>query len=141
MAWPALALLAVIVALPVQAQSTKLGHAEFTELHRYVLSVSDAGDPEVAATCLACHGPFEALSESTRDYVAPSGVPVNPHVTFDMTMPANPHASGEGVIACSECHRFDSHPIPIVDALPDADIDMCIACHHTGTFRACSDCH
>lgn len=112
--------------------------ADFAALHRYVMEIGSAG-PASTETCLACHGPFAALQERTADYIAPSGVPVNPHVTFDMTMPNDPHSSGKDPIACSECH--EPHPIPITDPLPPANIDTCIACHHTGTFRSCSDCH
>jgi predicted CXXCH cytochrome family protein len=89
--------------------------------------------------CLSCHGPFEALRDKTSGYVSPGGMAVNPHITFDRTTPNDPHASGEGVIECTECHR--PHPLPVTEPVPAATIDLCLSCHHTATIRACSDCH
>lgn len=112
--------------------------ADFSALHRYVVETSSA-KTKSAETCLTCHGPFKALQERTAGYVAPSGVPVNPHVTFDMSTPTAPHAPGADPIECTECHQ--SHAVPITEPLPPANIDMCVACHHTGTFRSCAECH
>lgn len=112
--------------------------ADFAALHRYIIKISSA-DATNSETCLACHGPFTALQQKTADYVAPNGVPVNPHITFDMAMPNDPHSSGKNPIECTECHQ--PHSIPITEPVPPANTDMCVACHHTGTFRSCSDCH
>lgn len=112
--------------------------ADFAALHQYVVEASSSKTAS-AETCLACHGPFSALQERSAGYVAPSGVPVNPHVTFDMSTPADPHTPGADPIGCTECHQ--PHPVPITEPLQPANIDMCVACHHTGTFRSCSDCH
>ena len=89
--------------------------------------------------CLACHGPAGTLRELTQDWVAPSGIPVNPHISFDVTQPVNPHASGEGMLLCTQCHV--AHTIPLEEPVPTAGIDSCIDCHHTGTFRTCTECH
>lgn len=136
-------LLAHGVGAPAAAASGASFHDEFVDLHRYVVQASGetagGGEPMSPEACLACHGPWEALRDRSSGYVAPSGVPVNPHITYDRTRPSNPHASGEGLIECTQCHQ--QHPLPIVEPLPPANIDMCIACHHTGTFRSCADCH
>lgn len=111
----------------------------FDCLHDHLVSVSGEADSASTAVCLSCHGPFEALQERTADFVAPSGVTVNPHITFDRTMPNDPHASGEGVIDCLECH--EPHPVPVTDPVAPADIEACEECHHTTTFRSCASCH
>lgn len=116
----------------------KQSSTDFADLHRYLVKVS-ADESTSAETCLACHGPFAALQERTEGHVAASGVPVNPHVTFDMSTPADPHQPGAEPIECTECHQ--PHPLPITEPVEPANIDMCIACHHTGTFRTCTDCH
>lgn len=93
----------------------------------------------VVEECLDCHGPFDSLREKTEDWVTSSGVAVNPHITFDRNNQAEPHASGEGIIPCTQCH--EPHPLPVTDPVPEADIQTCMSCHHTGTFRPCSQCH
>jgi hypothetical protein len=89
--------------------------------------------------CLDCHGPIEQLREATKDHRLPSGIPANPHIGFDRATPRNPHASGEGTMACTECHQ--PHDLPLTTPLPPADLGACMTCHHTGNFRSCADCH
>lgn len=56
-------------------------------------------------SCMTCHGDYPAMKEVTRH------------------LPANPHASHLGEIACTECHR--QHQPPVV---------KCLECHQ-GKFK------
>lgn len=108
-------------------------------LTTYVAELDEGHLSAKTEDCMACHGPIDTWLGIAQDFVSSAGVPVNPHITFDKTNPARPHASGEGVMDCAGCHQ--PHPIPLASPLPDADVELCVACHHTGTFRACSECH
>ncbi|MZR12212.1 hypothetical protein GQE99_04190 [Maritimibacter sp. DP07] len=101
---------------------------------------ANAGIPDaVVEECLACHGPLDSLIEKTEGWMTSSGILVNPHITFDRSNQASPHRSGNGIIPCTQCH--EPHPLPLTDPVPEAGIQTCMSCHHTGTFRSCTDCH
>lgn len=103
----------------------------------YHLASETAGSASEA--CLDCHGPIDRLREATKDHRLPSGIPANPHIGFDQSTPRNPHASGEGTMACTECHQ--PHDLPLMTPPPPADLGACMTCHHTGNFRSCAECH
>lgn len=121
--------------LPAASEDGRLAD----DLTNYVAEVDKGLAPATTEDCMACHGPLEVWLGVAQDFISSAGVPVNPHITFDTSNPANPHASGEGVMDCVGCHQ--PHPIPLVSPMPDADVELCVSCHHTGTFRACSECH
>jgi hypothetical protein len=107
--------------------------------------VAPSAPSAAAAACMACHSDFQAIAKASANYVAPSGVHVNPHTTVDPSITktfTNPHASGVGIVNCTYCHR--PHPVPLTSTkdVPTPNVDYCFtACHHLGNFERCSDCH
>jgi nitrate/TMAO reductase-like tetraheme cytochrome c subunit len=99
-------------------------------------STPKAESGKVAAKCLACHGPYDKLAETTTDFKAKSGETVTPHMYV-------PHAEKTDIPACTECHT--PHEIPLGDksevVKPD-NLDYCYhSCHHMQNFQTCSTCH
>jgi len=87
------------------------------------------------ATCLACHGSFDKLTENTAQYETPSGEKTSPHRYI-------PHADKKDIPECTECHT--PHPVPIEDKekVVKANVEYCYAtCHHAHNFQVCSTCH
>lgn len=87
--------------------------------------------------CLFCHGPYEDLQARTAAYQVSEQVTVNPHqfVPHESTDP-------EDIPECKNCHQ--PHPLPVSDevTIEEPGVRWCFAaCHHTGTFNPCSDCH
>jgi cytochrome c nitrite reductase small subunit len=98
-----------------------------------------AGRPIEAKTvdmqfCLDCHvanehTSYEQVIERTTDYVI-GDQNINPH---------DPHAGTQsseydlGPYECRTCHKMHEES-PLIN-------DCYYACHHTGTFESCSDCH
>ena len=81
-------------------------------------AASAAPKPE---ECLKCHGgTLDSLAAQTKNYKAPSGETVNPHVYIDK-LAAHPHKS----------------------KIKPANVDYCYGCHHMENFQKCSSsgCH
>ena len=94
----------------------------------------------VATKCLACHGSYDKIRESTAKYKASSGEVVTPHQYV-------PHkAKGEEkpeIPDCTECH--EEHPMSLTDkskVVKPKDIEFCFsACHHMSNLDNCNKCH
>ncbi len=86
--------------------------------------------------CLACHGPFDTLRETTAGFKAPSGETATPHQYV-------PHEDKKDIVECVECHQ--PHPVPLEDkskAVKPSNIPYCYAnCHHASTLQPCKTCH
>ena len=101
-------------------------------------AASAAPKPE---ECLKCHGgTLESLAAQTKNYKAPSGETVNPHVYIDK-LAANPHKS-KVLPDCLKCHTDHGIP-PDKSKIKPANVDYCYGCHHMENFQKCSSsgCH
>lgn len=101
-------------------------------------AASAAPKPE---ECLKCHGgTLESLAAQTKNYKAPSGETVNPHVYIDK-LAANPHKS-KVLPDCLKCHTDHGIP-PDKSKIKPANVDYCYGCHHQENFQKCSSsgCH
>jgi hypothetical protein len=80
--------------------------------------------------CFDCHvdnehASYEEIIVRTQDYSV-DDMQVNPH---------DPHAGLEDVetdFQCRSCHKMHKE---------SPELNTCYGCHHTGTFRSCSECH
>ncbi len=97
-----------------------------------------------AQMCMGCHSHDQVFQE-TADYTTFEGYKINPHVTVDpiekSPSMASPHASGQNVVDCLQCHQPHSMPQPAAGEVKEPSIDYCYGCHHTTNFQACSKCH
>jgi cytochrome c nitrite reductase small subunit len=81
--------------------------------------------------CFDCHvdnehTSYEEVTARTEDYTIDDEL-VNPH--------SPPHEAGEGTGEqpdCRVCHKMHQE---------SPGTNYCFGCHHTGTFRACTQCH
>lgn len=83
--------------------------------------------------CLACHGPFDKLSQ--KEILVPADPkPVNPHVFV-------PHDGKDKYYDCVACHT--PHPMPPPKGYKDkgAGLDPCYSCHHGEQIQNCKSCH
>ena len=82
----------------------------------------------------------ESLAAQTKNYKAPSGETVNPHVYIDK-LAANPHKS-KVLPDCLKCHTDHGIP-PDKSKIKPANVDYCYGCHHMENFQKCSSsgCH
>jgi hypothetical protein len=114
------------------APSAEAGQAEVPSTDA-VSSASVEESPKDTAYCLKCHGPFEKLIDTTKDYVSQFDEHINPHQFV-------PHDS-KSVPECAQCH--EAHPIPYkAESAPASpELTYCYSCHHTQTFETCSQCH
>jgi hypothetical protein len=94
--------------------------------------------------CLECH-PYDEVSKASASYTTSDGIQVNTHPMLETTKRkrgmASPHASGEGIPDCRECHEAHAQP-PKVSEISKANVDYCYGmCHHPGNFTRCGKCH
>jgi hypothetical protein len=86
-----------------------------------------------SAFCLGCHGPFDALSKRSSEYVSEQGEKANPHLYI-------PHDSKQ-IAKCVDCH--DTHPLPVTEPenIAKPGLQYCYSCHHEENFEPCAQCH
>jgi hypothetical protein len=110
----------------------------------FALAVGSAEVPDkkietkgVAKKCLACHGSYDKIRETTAEYKVSDTVTVNPHQYV-------PHKEKTDIPDCTECHLVE-HPIPLEDkskVFKPKDLSWCYSsCHHMSNFNPCSACH
>ncbi len=104
-------------------------------------SAADASGP-TAEECLQCHGPYDKLRESTKNWKDEFGDQIQPHQYMDPDN-ALPHQGKKLAPDCKSCHGV--HPIPPKPGfkMKEPSFSSCYGCHHMENFQKCgsSGCH